>query len=77
MMQAQPIAPIYVRDTEAAQILGVGTQHLRNMRCPGRKNPKAITGPAFVKLGKWSVRYKIEDLIKWADRNRVEPDNED
>ncbi len=77
MMNAQTVAPIYVKDKEAAQILGVGTQHLRNMRSPGKKNPRKITGPPFVKLGKFSIRYKIDDLIKWADRNRVEPENEE
>jgi excisionase family DNA binding protein len=31
------------------------------------------SGPAYFKVGH-GVRYDEEDLLKWLDRNRVEPD---
>ena len=65
MTQEQPGNTVFVKDTEAAKILSVGAQHLRNLRSEGK-------GPSFCRLGKWSIRYKISDLIAWAERGRVE-----
>jgi len=66
MIQTQMSNPVFVKDVEAAKILSVGAQHLRNLRSEGK-------GPAFCKLGGgWSVRYKVDDLIKWAEQGRVE-----
>lgn len=61
-----PGTPVFVKDTEAAKILSIGPQHLRNLRCAGE-------GPAYCKLGKWAVRYKVDDLVKWAEQGKVDP----
>ncbi len=43
-----------VADIEAARILGLAPQTLRNMRCQRR-------GPNYLKFGR-AIRYQIEDL---------------
>lgn len=56
----------YVKDVEAARILSLSPQHLRNMRSQNR-------GPSYVKLGAWSTRYKVADLEAWAEAGKVTP----
>jgi hypothetical protein len=56
----------FVNDVEAAKILGVAPQTLRNYRHLGR-------GPAYAKRGRM-VRYKVADLLAYMDRGRVDPE---
>jgi len=52
-----------VTDVEAARILGLAVQTLRNYRCQRR-------GPNYLKIGK-NVRYRIEDLEKFKNENLI------
>jgi hypothetical protein len=52
----------------AAEKIGVAVQTLRNWRHQRR-------GPAYLKLGR-SVRYRLDDLNKFMENNRIDPDNQ-
>lgn len=57
-----------VTTAEAAELLGLNVGTLQNYRWLGR-------GPRFFHLGKGGsgvVRYRMEDLRAWAERNPVE-----
>jgi hypothetical protein len=56
-----------LKDTEAAAMLGLHPQTLRNMRCKGE-------GPAYYKIGR-AVRYLPEDLISYVSDRKIEPRN--
>lgn len=56
----------YVNDVEAAMILSVSPQSLRNWRCVGGK------GPAYSKRGRM-VRYKVADLLAFMAAGRIDP----
>jgi hypothetical protein len=56
-----------LKDTEAAKLLGLHPQTLRNMRCKGE-------GPAYYKIGR-AVRYRSEDLISFIRDRKIEPRN--
>jgi hypothetical protein len=56
----------YVNDVEAAQILSVSPQTLRNWRFLGR-------GPAYSKRGRM-CRYKVADLLYFMDSGRIDPE---
>ncbi len=59
---------LWVDDREAAEILGFkNVQTLRNWRHEQR-------GPAYSKLGR-SVRYKVSDLIEFAESRKVRVDD--
>jgi predicted DNA-binding transcriptional regulator AlpA len=53
-----------LKDTEAAEMLGLHPQTLRNMRCKGE-------GPAYHKLGK-AVRYLEKDLLAYLEKRKIE-----
>lgn len=55
-----------IPDTEAARILGCSVACLRAWRLQGR-------GPAFVRLGRRLVRYRLIDLQEYVARHRVPP----
>ena len=56
----------WVDDREAAKILGFrNVQTLRNWRFQGR-------GPSYSKMGR-SVRYKVSDLVSFAESRKIEP----
>ena len=55
-----------LKDTEAAEFLGVSPQTVRNWRCTHR-------GPRYVKFGR-SVRYRPEDLLEFINQRTIEPD---
>ena len=61
-MQAQDF---YVNDVEAAKILSVSPQTLRNYRHLGR-------GPAYSKRGRM-VRYQIRNLLSYMEQGRIDP----
>lgn len=48
-----------LRETEAAEILGLKVKTLRGWRLLGR-------GPRFVKVGGWAVRYALSDLAAFV-----------
>ncbi len=54
-----------VKDTIAADILGLAVQTLRNMRCRGE-------GPPYIKLGR-AIRYWPEDLIGYLQERKIQP----
>lgn len=55
----------YLDDHQAAQILGLKPQTLRNWRGQDR-------GPAYIKAGR-AVRYSLDDLIEFANSHKVQP----
>jgi hypothetical protein len=58
----------YVNDIEAAKILSVSPQSLRNWRHLRR-------GPAYSKRGRM-VRYSLKELISYMDEGRIIPEND-
>lgn len=54
----------YLKDTEAAEIMGLAVQTLRNWRVSRR-------GPGFSKIGR-SVRYTPEAIEQFMQENKVE-----
>lgn len=58
----------YLRDTEAAEHLGISPKTLRAWRLQGR-------GPRYVKLGR-AVRYLVQDLDQWASGRTIIPAQE-
>ena len=54
-------------EREVARHLSLGVQTLRNWRC-------RHIGPPYLKLQR-SVRYRIADVILWAERSRIVPDD--
>lgn len=55
----------FVNDVEAAKILSVSPQSLRNWRFQGR-------GPAYSKRGRM-VRYQVQDLLDFMSSGRIDP----
>ena len=53
-------------EKKAAKTMGVAVQTLRNWR-------HLRKGPAYIKLGR-SVRYRIEDLLDFIEKNRIDPE---
>lgn len=59
-----------IKDTEAAELLGVAPQTMRNWRFLGK-------GPAYLRLGEGerpAIRYLIEDLHKYMESKRIVPE---
>jgi hypothetical protein len=64
-MDANKIAPTrYLKDTEAAKVLGLSAGHLRNLRAKGE-------GPPATRFGR-ACRYNWRTLLAWAEEQRVE-----
>lgn len=55
----------YLNDREAAKFLNLSPQTLRNWRAQ-------CQGPAYIKVGRRSVRYDIDDLKAFMEGNRVD-----
>ena len=53
-----------LKDTEAAKLLGLHPQTLRNMRCRNE-------GPTYHKLGR-AVRYLEKDLLSYLEKRRIQ-----
>ena len=63
----EPQDPVrFVNDVEAAKILSVSPQSLRNWRCIGR-------GPSYTKRGRM-VRYQIQNLLSYMEQGRIDPE---
>jgi hypothetical protein len=54
----------YLNDVEAAKVLRLSPQTLRNWRTQSR-------GPAYSRAGR-AIRYAIDDLRAYMDQNRVD-----
>lgn len=57
----------FVTEKEAAAISAFPLQTLRNWRHLGK-------GPVYTKVGR-SVRYPLDDLYKYFDARRIDPEN--
>jgi predicted DNA-binding transcriptional regulator AlpA len=55
-----------LKDTEAAEMLGLHPQTLRNMRSRGK-------GPNYHKLGR-AVRYLERDLLAYLEKRKIQTD---
>lgn len=55
----------FINDIEAAKLLSVSPQTLRNHRHLGK-------GPAYSKRGRM-VRYRIQDLVDFMAAGRIDP----
>ncbi|SPD73759.1 conserved hypothetical protein [uncultured Desulfobacterium sp.] len=53
-------------DEEAARILNLGKQTLRNWRV-------ARKGPPYIKMG-GSIRYRLDDLLQYQNEKRINPE---
>jgi predicted DNA-binding transcriptional regulator AlpA len=58
----------YLKEQEVSEVTGLSLSTLRNYRCAGK-------GPSYVKVGA-SVRYNHDDVIRFMERNRIEPHDE-
>jgi hypothetical protein len=56
----------YVNDVEAAKILSVSAQTLRNFR-------HLAKGPIYCKRGRM-VRYRVKDLLDYMEAGRIDPE---
>lgn len=58
------IEPYLLNSKDSAKFLGISEGYLRRLRCSG-------LGPKYVKLSKGSsksgIRYRVKDLVKYAD----------
>ena len=54
----------YLNDEQAAKVLNLSKQTLRNWRSQCR-------GPVYIKAGR-AIRYAMDDLRAYMNRNRVE-----
>lgn len=60
------MTPLYLDTRNAAKFLGLTERGLANYRHRG-------LGPAYFRVGgRRTVRYKVVDLIAWAESERVE-----
>ena len=57
----------FVKETVAAEILGLSVITLRNWRCLGK-------GPQYLKLSDRAIRYRVNDLLAWAESHVVVPE---
>ena len=55
----------WITDKEAAAILGMARQSLANWRAQRR-------GPVYSVIGRRSIRYRLSDLIRFAESRKVE-----
>ena len=57
-----------ITEKEVSKLLSISLQSLRNWRCQRK-------GPPYIKIGR-SVRYPIEDLRKYLESRKIEPEAE-
>jgi predicted DNA-binding transcriptional regulator AlpA len=55
----------YLKEREVSEITNLALPTLRNYRVLGK-------GPDYLKVGR-SVRYRMDDVIRFMERNRIEP----
>jgi len=65
---ATPMGRRLLTEKEAAEYIGVSVSFLRKSRCSGTL-PGHTVAPRFVKSARM-VRYDLEDLNNWIDKNK-------
>ena len=55
-----------VKDVEAAKIIGLSVQTMRNWR-------HLRKGPKYLKIGR-SIRYDLLDISDWCKKNTINPE---
>ena len=66
-----PLQPRALTEAQAAQYIQFSRSFLRQSRLDGDR-PNRTPGPKWIKCGKRSVRYLIEDLDSWLNQFRRE-----
>lgn len=61
-----PLPASTLSERDAAAYIAMTIYFLRRARYSGQ-------GPAYVKMGRRSVRYRVADLEAWLTRNRIDP----
>ncbi len=54
----------FLNEIQAAELLGCAVQTMRNWR-------HRRVGPTYIKMGKKSVRYDRDDLIRYMSRQKI------
>ena len=57
--------PQFLTEKEVSEMTRLSLSTLRNYRCNGKE-------PVYFKVGR-SVRYRESDIIRFCERNRIEP----
>lgn len=57
-------------ETEAAMYIGMSRSFLAQDRCNGKRKNRTL-GPRFIKMGR-AVRYLLNDLDEWLEKNKIE-----
>lgn len=60
--------PKFLTTDAAAKILGRSATAMRVMRCQGK-------GPRYYRHGGSTIRYKLADILEWAEREPVDPED--
>ena len=55
---------------QAAKFLGASTQTLAAWRMTGR-------GPDYLKMGNRFIRYRLEDLVRWAEAHSIRAESQE
>jgi len=70
----------FITTKEGARLLGVSARTMEawreetmRARSQGSLAQDSFIGPPYVKYSKKLVRYSMDDLLKWAARQKVEP----
>jgi len=58
-----------VKEDDAAKMLGLAVQTLRNWRHLGK-------GPNYVRLGERSIRYPEDELKTWTQKRFIRPEEQ-
>lgn len=61
-MVSNPIPKVLIRESVAAEMLGMQPATLRKWRHTG-------DGPPFIRMGR-AIRYEISEVLGYVDRNR-------
>jgi len=69
--EEQPTPQAVLTEKDAANYLSMSVPFLRASRCNGNRR-NHTPAPPFIKIGR-AVRYKVDDLDRWLDENRVQP----
>ena len=57
----------FLKDEQAADLIGLSVQTLRNWRFKRE-------GPPYIRAGR-SIRYSFQDLLGWMEGKRIDPTN--
>jgi len=71
LLQNHLRSPATLTEKDAARYIGMSVSFLRQSRCHGNRQ-NHTPAPPFIQIGRRAIRYKIDDLERWLDENRVE-----